>query len=109
MVASGIRAVDRPVPLRLTRRGRVVVLTLFVLLASTVGALLATASRASNPAVGPEPSVVVQPHDTLWSIASRTSPGRSPRAVIAEIRRLNGITDYTVHPGERLILPAPQR
>jgi hypothetical protein len=91
--------------LRLTRRGRVVVITFFVLLVTAIGVLLATASRASDPTIGPAPSVVVQPHDTLWSIASRTSPGRSPRSVVYEIRRLNGIADYTVHPGELLILP----
>jgi hypothetical protein len=34
---------------------------------------------------------VVQPDDTLWAIAARTSPGRSPHAVVAEIRRLNGL------------------
>jgi hypothetical protein len=48
---------------------------------------------------------VVRPRDTLWSIASRTSPDRSPRSVVFEIRRLNAISDYTVHPGERLVLP----
>lgn len=82
-----------------------VVLTFFVVMASAVGAMLATASRASNPADGPAPTVVVQPYDTLWSIAGRTAPDRSPRAVVQEIRRLNGLRDYTVHPGERLLLP----
>jgi hypothetical protein len=105
VVASGVRTMDRQPPLRLTRRGRVVVLTFFVLLASAVGVLLATASRASDPEVGDMPSVVVQPYDTLWSIASRTSPGGNPRAVVFEIRRLNGLDDFTVHPGERLTLP----
>jgi hypothetical protein len=83
----------------------VVVLTFFVLMASLAGALLATASRASDPTEGPAPVVIVQPHDTLWSIAGRTSPGRSPRGVVGEIRRLNGISDYTVHPGQRVTLP----
>jgi LysM repeat protein len=91
--------------LRLTRRGRVVVVTFLVLLASAVGVLLASASRASDPTIGPSPTVVVRPRDTLWSIASRTSPDRSPRSVVFEIRRLNAISDYTVHPGERLVLP----
>jgi hypothetical protein len=108
VVASGVRSVDRPAPLRLTRRGRVVVLAFFVLLASAVGVLLATASRASNPAAESAPTVVVQPHDTLWSIAGRTVPGANPRAVVFEIRRLNGLPDFTVHPGERLIVPVPR-
>jgi LysM repeat protein len=74
-------------------------------MASLAGALLATASRASDPAGAPAPVVIVQPHDTLWSIAGRTSPSRNPRAVVGEIRRLNGISDYTIHPGQRLALP----
>jgi LysM repeat protein len=49
---------------------------------------------------------VVEPGDTLWSVAARHMPGRDRFRVIDEIRRLNGIHDYTVHPGQRLILPA---
>lgn len=106
MVASGPRSADRPAPLRLTRRGRIVVILFFVLVASVVGGLLATASRASDPAGEvPVDGVVVQPYDTLWSIASRAVPDRAPRPVIAEIRRLNGLPDYTVHPGEWLWVP----
>jgi LysM domain len=102
MVTSSLR---QP-PLRLTRRGRVVVLGFFILLASLASAiLLATASRAENPAVGPAPSVVVQPHDTLWSIATRTAPRRDPYAAIADIRRINHLDGYVVHPGQTLELP----
>jgi Tfp pilus assembly protein FimV len=104
-VPGAVRSASRPAPLRLTRRGRVAVVIFFVLLTSAVGVLLASASRASGASLGPAPSVVVQPHDTLWSIASRSVPSRNTRAVVFEIRRLNDIADYTVHPGERLILP----
>jgi LysM repeat protein len=92
--------------LRLTRRGRVVVLMFFLLLASLASAVLfATASRANNPETGPAPTIVVQPHDTLWSIATRTAPRRDPYAAVAEIQRLNGLTDYFVSPGDMLVLP----
>jgi hypothetical protein len=102
MVTSDLR---HP-PLRLTRRGRAVVLAFFVLMASLASAVLfTTASRASDPGTGPAPTVVVQPHDTLWSIATRTSPRRDPYAAVAEIQRLNNIDGYVVHPGETLILP----
>ena len=80
-------------------------LTFFILLASLASAVLwTTASRADDPA-GPAPTVVVEPDDTLWSIASRTSPDRDPRAVIAEIRKLNRLDDRYIHPGETLTLP----
>ena len=106
VVATGMRRVGQPAPLRLTRRGRVVVLTFFVLLASLASAVLwTTASRADELAAGPPPTVVVQPDDTLWSIAERTSPGRSPHAVIAEIYRLNGMRDSSVYAGDTLVVP----
>jgi hypothetical protein len=74
-------------PLRLTRRGRVVVLTFFVAMASLASAVLfTTASRADNPPTGPAPTVVVQPHDTLWSIATRTSTRREPYAAVVKIQ-----------------------
>ena len=105
MVTNDVR---RP-PLRLTRRGRAVVLGFFVLMASLAsGVLLATASRAADPDAGPAPTVVVQPHDTLWSIATRTAPRRDPYAAVAEIQRLNGLDGYVVQPGDTLVLPRPR-
>ena len=103
MVTTSYR---RP-PVRLTRRGRIVVLGFFILLASFASAiLLTTASRAEDRgAAGPTPTVVVQPHDTLWSIATRTAPGRDPYAAVAEIRRINDLRGYVVHPGQTLELP----
>jgi LysM repeat protein len=83
-----------------------VVLAFFILMASVASAiLLATASRAENREQGPAQSVVVQPHDTLWSIATRTAPDRDPYAAMAEIKELNGIQGYVVHPGQKLELP----
>jgi LysM domain len=102
MVTTSYR---RP-PLRLTRRGRVVVLVFFVLMASLASAiLLTTASRAESRVSGSAPSVVVRPDDTLWSIATRTAPDRDPYAAMAEIKKINGIEGYVVHAGQRLALP----
>ena len=102
MVSTAYR---RP-PLRLTRRGRAVVLGFFIVLASIASAiLLATASRAEQSPSGPAPSVVVQPDDTLWSIATRTAPRRDPYAAVAEIRKINDLDGYVVHPGQTLEFP----
>ena len=103
MVTNDLR---RP-PLRLTRRGRIVVLGFFIVMASFASAiLLTTASRAEERgATGPAPIVVVQPHDTLWSIATRTAPRRDPYAAVADIRRINDLQGYVVHPGQTLELP----
>ncbi|MFB9364340.1 LysM peptidoglycan-binding domain-containing protein [Actinoplanes nipponensis] len=83
-------------------------LTFFLLLASLASAVLwTTASRADDPPAGPPPTVVVQADDTLWDIAARTDPGRSPHAVAAEIRRLNGlgVDEIAIHAGDTLVVP----
>jgi LysM repeat protein len=96
--------VRRPGPARLTRRGRLVLLGLLLLLATVLTGFVAARGEASVPA-GTPATVVVRPGDTLWSIAQRYAPARDPFETIDEIRRLNGITDYTVRPGQRLIIP----
>ena len=102
MVTTQMR---RP-PLRLTRRGRAVVLGFFILMSCLASAiLLSTASQADNRPSGAAPSVVVQPHDTLWSIATRTAPDRDPYAAMAEIRKINDLDGYVVHAGQTLQLP----
>src|SRR6266487_965633 len=88
-------------PIRLTRRGRLVLLALLVALALSVVALAAVPGDAAAPPGG-NPVVVVQPGDTLWSIAAKYAPARDRFELIDQIRRLNGVTDYTVQPGQRL-------
>ncbi len=50
--------------------------------------------------------VVVQPGDTLWSIA-REHMGQEgdPRRLIYEIGRLNGLQSSLIYPGQTLLLP----
>jgi hypothetical protein len=91
-------------PIRLTRRGRIVVLALLVGLLVGFFAAVAPPGGAAAP-VGDRQVAVVQPGDTLWSIAERYAPGRDRFETIAEIQRLNGLADYTVHPGQHLVLP----
>jgi hypothetical protein len=68
-------------PLRLTRRGRVVVLVFFVVLASLASAVLfATASRAENPPAGLARTVVVRTHDALRSDFDLAGPVRTGRS-----------------------------
>ncbi|WP_203986346.1 LysM peptidoglycan-binding domain-containing protein [Virgisporangium aurantiacum] len=103
-VAGGRRPGRRPV--RLTRRGRLVVLALVLLFTGAlVGFLSAVPGQAADP---PRPAVtaVVQPGDTLWSFAERNLPGWQPRAGVAELRKLNDLEGYVIHPGQRLALPA---
>jgi predicted metal-binding membrane protein len=104
MVANEVRHVEAP--LRLTRRGRAVVLAFLVLLASLASAVLfTTASRAEQAPAGPPPTVVVRSGDTLWDIAARTAPQRDGQKAVEELRRLNGLSGYGVDAGDVLILP----
>jgi LysM repeat protein len=89
---------------RLTRRGRVAALVLCLLLSGGVAAAAASASQAGG--AGDPRVAVVEPGDTLWSVAARHVPSRDPYGAIAEIRRLNDLGDTTIHPGQELILPA---
>jgi LysM repeat protein len=52
-------------------------------------------------------AVVVQPGDTLWSIAAAHYPSDDPRARVDDIERTNHLPDPIVHAGQRLLLPRP--
>ncbi len=64
--------------------------------------LWATFARSSD-ASGPEERYVVQPADTLWSIAAKRYG--DPREGVYELRRRNGLDGTTIVPGEVLVLP----
>jgi LysM domain len=101
---SGRVRLTRRGRVRLTRRGRLAVLILLLIVAGLGVTLAASASRAGTPP-GPAPMTVVRPGDTLWSVAERHLPGTEPFTAVEEIRRLNHLADYTIHPGQTLTLP----
>jgi hypothetical protein len=86
------------------RRGRAFIFAGLLLLCAVLAALVAPPGRAADPA-GTPASAVVLPGDTLWSFAARNAPSRTPFATIDEIRRLNHLDGYVIHPGQRLLLP----
>jgi LysM domain len=98
-------------PLRLTRRGRVVVVTAAALLVTVVSLLLAGVAQATND--GPSPraarqnlvQVVVHPGQSLWSVAESADPDQDPRAVIQQIIDLNSLNGDTVFAGQQLWVP----
>jgi LysM repeat protein len=90
-------------PVRLTRRGRVVALGLLVAFAALVVVLVSKPGQAADTT--PLPTTVVQPGDTLWSIAGDVAPGRNPAATVDDIRRLNHLQGYGLQAGQRLTLP----
>lgn len=102
--AARRKAVDPAPTLRITRRGRLVILALALMVVLLPGAWRAMATAQVE---GPATLVVtVQPGDTLWGIASQVDPGADPRALIAEIRDLNGLAQSGLVPGQVLTVPA---
>ncbi len=94
--------------MRLTRRGRVIVLVAVIALA--FGALtLLGGPAASTGGVhhSVARTVVVDPGQTLWDIASTVAPDKDPRQVIAQIVALNSLADPgSIRAGQPLYIPA---
>jgi LysM domain len=59
-------------------------------------------ARAGDP-VSAHSIYIVQPGDTLWTIAERLDPGGDPRPL--EVRMAAEVGGDTIVPGERLVLP----
>lgn len=65
---------------------------------------IASASSLSSPAADGELRVVVvQPGDTLWSIAGELAPGEDPRHLVSVLGEANGGDQLQV--GQRLVVP----
>lgn len=103
----------KPPRLRLTRRGRIVLIGLpLVLLAALILSLTGllnspakAADTASGLTVTPTVSVTVQPGESLWAIAGKVDPDRDPRDVIVDIVQLNDLQAGKVMPGQQLFVP----
>jgi hypothetical protein len=92
-------------PLRLTRRGIVVLSGLVaVLAAALIGLAWASAPSAAEggPAASTPAIVSVQQGDSLWSIAARVAPQTDPRAEVERLQRLNHLTAVELQPGQLL-------
>ena len=98
-------------PLRLTRRGRVVVAVATALLLAVLSLVIAASAQATNhplPSRGVQQAltqVTVRPGQSLWSVAENADPGADTRAVIQQIVELNGLTGDVVVTGQRLWVP----
>jgi hypothetical protein len=115
-VALPETAQTRPVRIRarLTRRGRIVVAALITAGVVLVAALAWLAGTARAEAAGSGTpasavyhslhSVVVQPGESLWTIAAQADPAGDPRTVMQEIIDINALHGTSVQPGQRLWL-----
>ncbi len=74
--------------------------------AAIVGAVsvgFAVVAHGGSPR--PETTMVVQPGDTLWSIATAHYPSDDVRAKVEDIEHANGLQGPIIEPGETLRLP----
>lgn len=100
-------------PLRLTRRGQIVLigvpLVLLAVLLVSLSGLFNSPAKASDSAadlaVTPTVTVTVQAGQSLWSIAGAVAPDRDARDVVADIVQLNNLSAGTVLPGQQLFVP----
>lgn len=94
---------------RLTRRGRVVLVLVALFTVLAVGVFwgagsVATQERGSSPATE---VVMVAPGETLWDIASRLTPaGDDVRDTMYDIKRLNALSSSALDAGQRIRVPA---
>lgn len=127
MSALVISTIGRPVlaatpgaaPLRLTRRGRMILLGIPALLLSAVlvftvlALLLGALASPANAATKYSPidmadyatTVTVLQGESLWSIAAASDSSRDVREVVGEIVALNELTTNVVQAGQQLFVP----
>ncbi|MDT9593678.1 LysM peptidoglycan-binding domain-containing protein [Nocardioides zeae] len=92
---------------RLTRRGRMVVVALGLGLMLLLGVLLTTTSAATDEAVPSTTETIrVGSGDTLWDIASERSGDAGVQEVIDDIRALNAMDTAELQAGQLLVVPA---
>jgi hypothetical protein len=96
--------------MRLTRRGRALARTLAMVLVVAVFLLVAPGlARGDGPdRPAPRATYVVEPGDTLWSIARRVAPGQDPRPVVDGLIEANDLRGG-LQAGQQLSIPVPER
>jgi nucleoid-associated protein YgaU len=104
-------------PVRLTRRGRLVVTGIAVLLVAAGSVAIAGAAQAighsgaqarpgtAGAAGAAITKVEVRPGQSLWTLAEAYDPNADTRQVIQEILQLNSLSTDQVQPGQVLWMP----
>jgi hypothetical protein len=107
----GRRREVAPPPLRLTRRGRIVIAVAAALLVTVISLLAAGVAQATSHGPAPRAArpnllqVVVRPGQTLWSVAESADPDQDTRVVVRQIVDLNSLNGTTVSAGQQLWVP----
>jgi len=110
LVPAPTRPSSRPAPsgqVRLTRRGRLVVLVLALVVVLGLGLYWAAGSVATEKPGTPEPTrvIMVGTGETLWGIAADLAEDGDVRAMVDRIEQLNALDSGMVVAGQRLRIP----
>ena len=98
------------VPLRLTRRGRIVAAVMATMLLAALSLVIVRSAEATSQPVLAQAAqspiqVTVQPGESLWAVAENADPNADTRVVLQQIVELNALTGPVVFAGERLYVP----
>ncbi|CAO1651011.1 LysM peptidoglycan-binding domain-containing protein [Salinibacterium sp. NSLL150] len=107
---AAVRARQSAPRLRLTTRGRVVLMTLAatplviaaLLISLNSGGAAATLESNENAFV----YVDVAAGQSLWNIAEQHAPGHDPREVVAQLIEVNQMSSADIFAGQELAIPA---
>jgi LysM repeat protein len=93
--------------LRLTRRGRVVIVALLatLLFVAFLAGRSGVSSASTDTGRSSYTQTTVQPGETVWSVAKRVAPKHDPRALVDQIRALNHLDSGTLQVGQQLLIP----
>lgn len=109
MTSEGHRVARSRPGVRLTRRGRVVLVLVVLgalLLAFWLGTLRTSlAVTGSRGGAAAHDVVVLEPGQTLWDVAERRAPRADPRITVHRIMELNELSGPLVRAGQRILVP----
>lgn len=93
--------------LQLTRRGRLVVFTLGLMLVLALGVMWGSGSVATEQPGVAEPTLVVQVEsgDTLYDLAAQITTDGDINAMVERIQELNRLESAMVYAGQKLRIP----
>ncbi|MCW2770965.1 MAG: hypothetical protein JWR27_2398 [Aeromicrobium sp.] len=103
-----VPAAHQPAHVQLTRRGKIVIVTLAVAVIGILTIAFGPSSTASSEAgVAPETTQVrVLPGHTLWEIAAEANPNGDIRATVDDIIRLNALPNASaLQMGSEIAVP----
>jgi LysM repeat protein len=94
--------------IRLTRRGRLLVVLSVMTVLVLAGLVLGHGSSQAagrGSGVATTRTLTVRPGETLWSVATRIAPHEDPRLVVADIEARNHLVGGQVETGQQLLVP----